>query len=247
MKTLKERLDLEVERRNCASELCEEKPDPLMVARRHNDELSALVCALFAYGKASFIVRFLNSIDFTLIDAEEAFILEASREYCYRFQTPDDSAQLLITLRRLKLEGGAQRAFMQGYEEHSLFEGLKSLIDRLYMLNSYRSNGYQFLIGKPLSTVAKASALKRWLMYLRWMVRCDELDMGLWSGVDRADLLMPLDTHTFNVSCRLGLLKRKQCDFRASMELTEQLKRFDPHDPVKYDFALYRLGQEKGV
>ncbi len=82
-------------------------------------------------------------------------------------------------------------------------------------------------------------------MFLRWMVRDDEIDMGLWQGIDKADLIMPLDTHTFNVSRRVGLLERKTYDLQAAIELTETLKGFDKNDPLKYDFALYRLGQEK--
>jgi uncharacterized protein (TIGR02757 family) len=77
------------------------------------------------------------------------------------------------------------------------------------------------------------------------MVRKDALDMGLWSKIDKKDLIMPLDTHTFKVSQRLGLLKRKTYDMKASIELTQSLKKFDSLDPIKYDFALYRLGQEK--
>jgi uncharacterized protein (TIGR02757 family) len=86
--------------------------------------------------------------------------------------------------------------------------------------------------------------MKRWMMYLRWMVRHDHLDMGLWNGICPSQLIMPLDTHTFSVATKLGLLHRKQCDFRAAIELTEVLKMFDAKDPIKYDFALYRLGQE---
>ena len=77
------------------------------------------------------------------------------------------------------------------------------------------------------------------------MVREDELDMGIWSKIDKKDLLMPLDTHTFKVSQKLGLLKRKTYDMKAVLELTQTLKSFDKNDPIKYDFALYRLGQEK--
>ncbi|MDX1296209.1 MAG: TIGR02757 family protein, partial [Sulfurimonadaceae bacterium] len=84
-------------------------------------------------------------------------------------------------------------------------------------------------------------------MFLRWMVREDSIDMGLWQGVRRSDLIIPLDTHTFHVSQKLGLLKRKSYDLQAAVELTEALRRFDPDDPVKYDFALYRMGQEKIV
>ena len=82
-------------------------------------------------------------------------------------------------------------------------------------------------------------------MYLRWMVRNDELDMGLWKDVDKADLILPLDTHTFNVSKNLGMLVRKTYDLKSALLITEKLKEFDKDDPIKYDFALYRLGQEK--
>jgi uncharacterized protein (TIGR02757 family) len=77
------------------------------------------------------------------------------------------------------------------------------------------------------------------------MVREDSIDLGLWKGVKKSDLLMPLDTHTFAVSRNLGLLNRKTYDLKAVLELTEKLKTFDKDDPIKYDFALYRLGQEK--
>ena len=87
--------------------------------------------------------------------------------------------------------------------------------------------------------------MKRWMMYLRWMVRKDNIDMGLWGSVDKKDLIMPLDTHTFNVSRRVGLLQRKRYDLEAALELTETLRGFDRDDPIKYDFALYRIGQEK--
>ena len=69
--------------------------------------------------------------------------------------------------------------------------------------------------------------------------------MGLWKNVKKSDLLIPLDTHTFNVSNRLGLIDRKNCDLYASYLLTSKLKEFDESDPIKYDFAIYRLGQEK--
>ena len=84
-------------------------------------------------------------------------------------------------------------------------------------------------------------------MYLRWMVRKDELDLGLWKGVDTKDLILPLDTHTFKVSQKLGLLKRKTYDLKSALEITESLRAFDKKDPIKYDFALYRLGQEQIV
>lgn len=244
MNSLKVRLDAEVARRNCSAEICEEKPDPLMIARGFGDECNALTCALFAYGNVRAIVGFLRSLDDGLIDLEEEAIMRAVEGKYYRFQNSEDIAQWFITLRRLKLTGGVEKAFRVGYEKGGVLEGVDALIETLYALNPYRSKGYTFLIGKPIKKSSSPSAMKRILMYLRWMVRCDALDMGLWSVITPSELIMPLDTHTFNVSGKLGLLKRKQCDLKAALELTENLRCFDPLDPIKYDFALYRLGQE---
>nr|MBL0703263.1 DUF2400 family protein [Sulfurospirillum sp.] len=73
----------------------------------------------------------------------------------------------------------------------------------------------------------------------------DNLDMGLWTSVKKEHLLAPLDTHTFKIGQKLGLIKRKTYDFKAVLELTESFKKMDLDDPVKFDFALYRIGQEK--
>lgn len=244
MKKIQAFLDAEVEARNSSNELCEERPDPLMVARRVWDEHHALTCALFAYGNVKAIVPFLSSLEHTFINADEPALRRQLEGKYYRFQSTEDIVQWFLTLNALKKEGGAEKVFMQGYSE-GVIGGLRTLISALYELNTYRSKGYEFLITKPIESISQASAMKRWMMYLRWMVRKNELDMGLWNGVEQSDLIMPLDTHTFNVSRRLGLLERSQCDLRAAIELTENLKKFDPHDPLKYDFALYRIGQEK--
>ena len=82
-------------------------------------------------------------------------------------------------------------------------------------------------------------------MFLRWMVRDDNLDLGLWKGINKKDLILPLDTHTFKVSQKLGLLDRQSYDLKSALLITEKLKEFDEFDPIKYDFSLYRIGQEK--
>lgn len=239
-------LDDEVEKRNRSEELCPERPDPLMVAREYPDEHFALTCALFAYGNARAIVSFLRSLDYySLVDSDEKRIREVLEGCYYRFQNSEDIIQWFITLNRLKGQGGVENTFMRGYREGGILSGVSKIIEELYELNPYRSKGYQFLIGKPMETIAKTSAMKRWMMYLRWMVRQDQLDMGLWKQISASELIVPLDTHTFTVSRRYGLLQRSQCDMKAALELTETLRLFDPEDPVKYDFALYRLGQEK--
>lgn len=245
MEEIKAYLDEQVASRNHHDELCIERPDPLMIARRSKDQHHALTCALFAYGSAKAIVIFLASLPQNLVDFDESELRLVLEGKYYRFQSSEDIIQWFCTLRALKDSGGAEKAFKEGYTLGGVLGGVSALITSLYDLNPYRSKGYEFLIGKPIEKVEKASAMKRWMMYLRWMVRHNELDMGLWDKVNPSDLIMPLDTHTFNVSRRLGLLNRSVCDMRAALELTETLKIFDSHDPLKYDFALYRIGQEK--
>lgn len=97
---------------------------------------------------------------------------------------------------------------------------------------------------KHVATPAKHSACKRLNMYLRWMVRNDNngVDFGIWKNISPKQLICPLDTHSSRVARKLGLLTRSQNDWQSAMELTNNLKRLDANDPVKYDFALFGMG-----
>ena len=248
LKQIKALLDNEVEARNNRSELSFEKPDPLFVASQYQDESIALICALFGYGNAGLIVQFLQSLDFSLLEASDAQIREALSSHYYRFQNSEDVAALFIALKRLRSLESIEDIFYAGYKkEANILDGLWQFIERLQTVYPRETRGYTFLVGSIPKKVLSAGTYKRYMMYLRWMVRKDALDMGLWSKIDKKDLLMPLDTHTFQVSRRLGLLTRKTYDMKASIALTDTLRTFDPKDPIKYDFALYRLGQEKLV
>jgi uncharacterized protein (TIGR02757 family) len=135
--------------------------------------------------------------------------------------------------------------FLIGYKKECyVIDGIAEIIKIIYKINPYRSKGYEFLIGKiPTKKIKGISPYKRWNMFLRWMVRDTQPDIGLFRGVKKSDLIIPLDTHTHKVSLNLGLLERKTYDLQAAIELTQNLKKFDPIDPLKYDFALYRIGQ----
>jgi uncharacterized protein (TIGR02757 family) len=100
---------------------------------------------------------------------------------------------------------------------------------------------------KHISSPAKKSACKRLNMFLRWMVRKDEngVDFGIWSRIPTSSLICPCDVHVDRVARKLGLIDRKQTDWLTAVELTQKLKRLDPQDPVKYDFALFGLGVEE--
>ena len=255
MQNLKQLLDNEVNNRNKEDELTLDKPDPLMIAKKYNDEYISLICALFAYGNANQIVKFLGSLDFGLLEKSEKTIKKELDNYYYRFQNSDDVKAIFISLRRLKQNNSLEDIFKLGYDkQNSVLDGIDSIIKAIRDINEYYSDGYKFLIGtnpkKDKNNNIKLignSAYKRYNMFLRWMVRYDNLDMGLWKDIDKKDLIIPLDTHTFKVSQKLGLLSRKTADLKSAVLITDKLKSFDKNDPIKYDFAIYRLGQEKVI
>lgn len=143
--------------------------------------------------------------------------------------------------------------------------GINAMIDALFgaLQKNGISNptqGLRFLIGQKATNPRTSSPLKRWNLFLRWVVRKDNIDLGLWSDsaqdlgeskqdsqyfVDKADLILPLDTHTFRLSKKLNLLQSKTYNLHSAMEITKNLSHFCASDPVKYDFAIYRLGQER--
>ncbi len=247
MYDVKKLLDNEIKKRDRFDELILKRPDPLMVAKKYNNEYISLICALFAYGNAHQIVKFLSDLDFSLLDKGEKFLRNNFGNHYYRFQSKEDVLEFFITISRIKNKYSLEDIFFNGYKrEKSILNGLREIISFIYDINSYRSKGYEFLIGK-IPVLPVKSPYKRWNMYLRWMVRDKTHDLGLWKKIDKSSLLIPLDTHTFNVSKKLGLLNRKTYDFKSVSLLTEKLKEFDKNDPVKYDFALYRIGQEKIV
>ena len=245
---IKERLDAEAKKRDDVDEVSQDKLDPILVAHRYKDANISLVCALFAYGGVKQIVKFLDSLDFTLLKKSDAEIREVLKNHYYRFQKSEDVIALFIALKRLNEKSTLEEIFRVAYmKEKSVIHGINALIETINSLYPHDTQGYRFLISKVTTKTKGVGALKRWMMFLRWMVREDNIDMGLWSGIDKADLIIPLDTHTFNVSKKLGLLHRKTYDLQAAIELTQMLKGFDEKDPLKYDFALYRIGQEKLV
>lgn len=244
MEHIRKLLEGEIKNRDTREEISESKPDPMLVARKYKDEYISLICALFSYGNAKQIVKFLSSLDFSVLNMDDEQIKKALKDRYYRFQNPNDTAEFFITIKRAKELSSIEDIFCKGYSsQKDILSGLKEIISFLYGINPYRSKGYEFLIGKVPSQKS-CSPYKRWNMYLRWMTRSNNIDLGLWRGVDKKDLIMPLDVHTFKTSHKLGLLKRKTYDFKSAKLLTQKLKEFDANDPVKYDFAIYRLGQE---
>ena len=250
---IKKLLDMQMNLRNSDFELSYEKPDPLLVAKRYKNEYIMLVCALFAYGNAKQIVKFLDSIDFDFLTFSEEKIEKEFKNHYYRFQNSNDVIAFLKAVKRVQDIDSLENIFFEEYKKDNLvLEGIAKLISTIYKVSNYQSQGFNFLVSNPFKRDKKGlikeignAPYKRWNMLLRWLVRKDNLDLGLWKKVDKKDLILPLDTHTFNVSLKLNLLNRQTYDLKSALLITEKLREFDKLDPIKYDFALYRIGQEK--
>ena len=247
-------------------------PDPLLIVRQYAHDRYfaeiALFCALLSYGNARAIVRFLSRVDFGLLSAQDSLrdYMQDSMQECvapnpslyYRFQSAEDIAHLLDIFRILCAQGGVKEIFLHGYKHvtHTPFKILNAIyytIAHLWKiarsLNIKNSQGLSFALGSAENLVPfnprGRSALKRWNMFARWLVRKDDVDFGLWNEIAPSELLIPLDTHTFSTAHKIGLLTRKSADLQAVIELSQNLKTLCPKDPVHYDFALYRIGQER--
>ncbi len=243
--SLKEFLDSQYNEFNNLVKL-HDYPDPLSIVykhldSKHIDEL-ALICALYAYGNVKLILKNLSAMPFEMLDKNIDDDIE--KFPYYRFQTRHDTRTCFLALRHAIKCGGIRNIFMESFHKNkNVIDAIYSLINFFYTFmkeNNLLTNGSIFLFGNPLS---KTSPLKRYNMFLRWMSRKDNIDLGLWSMLPRNALVLPLDTHTFRISSTLGLCTLKSANIKAAMQITSNLLKFDSEDPIKYDFALYRIGQ----
>lgn len=178
----------------------------------------------------------------------------------YRFQSRADVANLIILLREMNEASATPIAdiFLPTYRRslgrEGVIAGIYAVIDAMQeglFKNSATSKGLDFLVGKNKEASAlkgggkrakNTSPLKRFNMFLRWMVRRDFIDFGRYAA-SSAHLILPLDTHTFTVCKKLGLCSRASYDIKAALEISDALSSLCKEDPIRYDFALYRIGQ----
>lgn len=224
------------------------KDDPISIPHRFNSkkdiEIAGFISSLVAYGRRELFINKLEQL-FDIAQNEPLnFILnfepEILGDFNYRFGKPEDFAQIFLILKDLYLkDGGLEKLFEYGYKNsENLFI---PVCDYFYSRTKNRQQGFTFMIPNPRN----GGAMKRMCMYLRWMVRKPPVDFGIWDFMPKSDLLIPLDIHVGKVSREMGLLTRKQNDFKAVIELTENLKKLDFNDPIKYDFALFGYGINK--
>lgn len=225
-------------------------PDPLESLYNYSDltdrEIVGIIASSLAYGRAEQIIRSVSRVLDQMGPSPLRFLEQASKRslkctfsgFKHRFTTGDELASMLFGIKQvIERYGSLQKPFLQG-----LTDADETTIPALTMLAKQlrdNSNGqYNSLLPSP----TKGSALKRFNLFLRWMVRKDDVDPGGWTDVPASKLIVPLDTHMHQISLALGLTQRKQADMKTAMEITQAFKKIAPKDPVRYDFALTRFG-----
>ncbi|NNF05473.1 MAG: TIGR02757 family protein [Candidatus Eisenbacteria bacterium] len=236
--------------------------DPLLEVRRfdapEDREVAGFLAASLSFGRVDLILRALQDL-WDRLDQRPAEVLRGwngrdkkrTQGFTYRWIREEDLAVVLNGLgRALRKEGSLRALFLRQYEATEPDLSL-SMSRFLVSLQSHLRSGRRRMTWDEMprgvrtffSDPTRGAACKRMQMYFRWLVRPDDgVDLGLLPEVSPAQLTMPLDTHVARISQNLGLTKRKSVDWKMAREVTEALQAFSPSDPVKYDFALARLG-----
>ncbi len=236
--------------------------DPLVCVRRFSDSASREIVGLFsaalAYGRVETVVRDINGlIDGVMGGAPVAFVRQVSYKekrrlltgFKHRFNDGEDIAALLEAVSSvIGRYGSLGSCFSECLARSDCrFRGaLTSFTDELKgALNDDKSTrdalrpSFEYLIPSP----SRGSACKRMALYLRWMVRKDDgIDLGVWKGVPASILMVPVDTHVAQIAKHYGLTTRNSADWKMAEEITAALRKFDPEDPVRFDFSLCHAG-----
>ena len=225
------------------------KNDPILIphlfTKKQDIEIAGLFAAVFAWGNRTTIIAKSKELIQRMDDSPYAFIkdhsakdLQRLKKFRHRTFNEDDLYYFV-------------EFFHQHYLKHNSLEFAFFPIpdlDTEHSLTHFKKYFFSFenlkRTEKHISSPLQKSTCKRLTMFLRWMVRNDNkgVDFGLWKNIFPSQLICPIDVHVARVAKKLGLLKRKQVDWLAAVELTDALRKLDKDDPVKYDFALFNLG-----
>jgi uncharacterized protein (TIGR02757 family) len=227
--------------------------DPIQIPHRFENprdiEVIGLIVATIAWGNRTMIIRNGENLIGIMGDSPYEFVMNytssqlENEHFVHRTFNSTDLDFFFRGLRSIYEQLGSLEA---SFAPHEKLNGVGGRI--LSFREHMFSTEHELRSEKHISNPSKNSAAKRINMFLRWMVRKDQngVDFGIWNSIPTAELAMPLDVHTGRVARKLGLLNRKQNDWKALEELMEKLRTFDPSDPVKYDYALFGLGAFDG-
>lgn len=229
--------------------------DPIQVphsfSKKEDIEIAAFLSASIAWGQRKTIIKNAWRIMELLDHSPYEFVMNDYNDtahfkgFVHRTFNAEDLDFFIKALHIIYNEfGGMEQVFYDGYSKDNSVRSALNHFHNIFTnagLQSLNKNERSF---KHISDVSKNSAAKRLNMFLRWMVRNDDqgVDFGLWNQIPMSALMLPLDVHCGNVGRELGLLERKQNDWKAVEEVTKRLSEFDPKDPCKYDYALFGIG-----
>ena len=232
-------------------------PDPLQFLYRYSNpadiEITAFLASALAYGRVQQIEKSLDNLLGRMGDSPSEFVINFDKDkrrtlkdFKHRFTTGDDISDLLTLLRTIiNRYGSIERYFALGYnpDDKNIIPALSEFCNSLLDIHAaghkgQTTHGLKYLLVSPNG----GSACKRLNLFLRWMVRDDDVDAGLWKSIDKAKLVVPIDVHMGRLCKILGLYDRKTVSLSAAAEITESFAEIEPADPVKYDFALSRIG-----
>ncbi|MCL5022782.1 MAG: TIGR02757 family protein [Nitrospirae bacterium] len=235
------------------------RKDPIEFPLRYADppdrEAAAFIASCLAYGKVELFKPVIEKILLPMGNSPHAFLLDfdVKRQgktftVKYRFNEREDILCLLFLIHEvLKRHSSLEACFRKHYsgEESTTGGGIAGFMEEIIAIDTsgvygrnIRPRGLLQFFPSP----AGGSACKRMNLFLRWMVRDRDIDLGIWKGIPKNRLVIPLDTHIARISRCIGLTGRASADWKAAVEITEALKKFDPDDPLKYDFALCHHG-----
>src|SRR4030095_4143763 len=225
------------------------KDDPIAIphlfTQKQDIEIAGLFASVFAWGnrttiinKSKELIQRMDNSPYAFINDHSAKDLQRLKKFKHRTFNEDDLYYFIEFL----------------HEHYLIHDSLEFAffpipgLDTEHGLTHFKKYFFSFehlkRTEKHISSPLQKSTCKRLNMFLRWMVRNDKkgVDFGLWKTISPTKLICPVDVHVARVAKKLGLLKRRQVDWLAAIELTEALRKLDKHDPVKYDFALFNLG-----
>ena len=225
--------------------------DPIRFPKRYKNpldiEVVGIIASSFAYGKIACFCNFLEAL-FAIMGQNPAdFLLSFNPSYLlkklsfkYRFSTNYDIVAFLFILKKL-LQQTLSGSLEHYFQSNDPLEGISTFVQsalkvdlKLIYSENIKPHGLLHFFPEPL----KGSPCKRMNLFLRWMIRKKDVDLGLWKKCSPDKLIIPLDIHIWRVSKKLGFTKRNSKDIRTAMEITDYLRRIETEDPLKYDFVL---------
>ncbi|MCX8030536.1 MAG: TIGR02757 family protein [Thermodesulfovibrionales bacterium] len=233
--------------------------DPIEFPHRYKShldiEVAGFIASSLAYGRVSLFKAIIEKILNIMGTSPYDFVVHYDQKkhekfftkIHYRFNSVEDIRSFLIVIQRTLIEyKSLENLFKKNFKEEDINIGkaLSAFVDTFYKISAnmnINSTSFKFLIPNP----QKNSPCKRLNLFLRWMIRDKDVDFGIWKGITKDKLVIPLDTHISKISLCLGITRRKSQDWKTAVEITNTLKLIEPEDPLKYDLPLCHYGVSK--